>query len=418
MNAAVRDSLVTGYEPLIDGLTLPDQDDRHVLAAAVRSGAQVIITSNLKDFPGDVLKSFGIEPQSPDEFVLQRLGFCGNLPGRGRSPRHQPRSLVELEPVEVRVQPLVEDVARSADYGHQHRIRLLFSASNRHLLDLPSLDRAVDPSGRLLQRADSVAPSRPQAKLRTVLNSERSHKQQRREGGAAAVPEMLVAQPRQPRSFIMSDTPHRPTSLPRLNEPAPDFKVRTTHGDRSLADYQGKWLVLFSHPADFTPVCTTEFIGFSRAADRFKAMNTELLGLSIDSLFSHLAWTRNIKEKFDVNVPFPIIEDIKMEVASAYGMVHPGAADTQAVRATFFIDPKGILRAMVYYPMSNGRSINEFLRLLEAMQTSDLHGVATPEGWKAGEDVIVPPPKTAADADARAGKGYQTVDWYFSKKKL
>jgi peroxiredoxin (alkyl hydroperoxide reductase subunit C) len=147
-------------------------------------------------------------------------------------------------------------------------------------------------------------------------------------------------------------------------------------------------------------------------------MNAELLGLSIDSLFSHLAWTRNIKEKFDVSIPFPIIEDIKMEVAGAYGMVHPGAADTQAVRATFFIDPKGILRAMVYYPMSNGRSIDEFLRLLQAMQTSDLHGVATPEGWRAGQDVIVPPPKTAADADARPGQGYETVDWYFSKKKL
>lgn len=215
----------------------------------------------------------------------------------------------------------------------------------------------------------------------------------------------------------MSDQ-HERATLPRLNERAPDFKAKTTHGERSLADYKGKWLILFSHPADFTPVCTTEFIGFARAAERFKAMNAELLGLSIDSLFSHLAWTRNIKEKFDVTIPFPIIEDIKMEVASAYGMVHPGAADTQAVRATFFIDPKGILRAMVYYPMSNGRSIEEFLRLLEAMQTSDQHGVATPEGWVKGADVIVPPPKTSADADAVASKGYETKDWYFSKKKL
>ena len=206
--------------------------------------------------------------------------------------------------------------------------------------------------------------------------------------------------------------------MPRLNEPAPPFTAKTTHGQRSLADYQGKWLILFSHPADFTPVCTTEFIGFAKAADRFKAMNAELLGLSIDSIFSHLAWTRNIKEKFDVTIPFPIIEDIKMEVAGAYGMVHPGAADTQAVRATFFIDPKGVLRAMVYYPMSNGRSIDEFLRLLEAMQTSDKHGVATPEGWVHGADVIVPPPKTAAEADTRSSEGYNTVDWYFSKKKL
>ncbi|MCI4441281.1 peroxiredoxin [Tibeticola sp.] len=207
-------------------------------------------------------------------------------------------------------------------------------------------------------------------------------------------------------------------TLPRLNEPAPAFKARTTHGEKSLADYKGKWLILFSHPADFTPVCTTEFIAFAKAADTFKAMNCELLGLSIDSLFSHLAWTRNIQEKFGVTIPFPIIEDIKMEVASAYGMVHPGAADTQAVRATFFIDPNGILRAMVYYPMSNGRSIPEFIRLLSAMQTSDKHGVATPEGWTPGCEVIVPPPKTDADAAKRASEGYKTVDWYFSTKSL
>jgi peroxiredoxin (alkyl hydroperoxide reductase subunit C) len=207
-------------------------------------------------------------------------------------------------------------------------------------------------------------------------------------------------------------------TLPRLNEPAPAFKARTTHGEKSLADYKGKWLILFSHPADFTPVCTTEFMAFAKAADTFKAMNCELLGLSIDSLFSHLAWTRNIQEKFGVTIPFPIIEDIKMEVASAYGMVHPGAADTQAVRATFFIDPNGILRAMVYYPMSNGRSIPEFIRLLQALQTSDKHGVATPEGWTPGCEVIVPPPKTDADAAKRASEGYKTVDWYFSTKSL
>jgi peroxiredoxin (alkyl hydroperoxide reductase subunit C) len=147
-------------------------------------------------------------------------------------------------------------------------------------------------------------------------------------------------------------------------------------------------------------------------------MNCELLGLSIDSLFSHLAWVRNIEEKFGVKITFPIIEDIKMEVASAYGMVHPGAADTQAVRATFFIDPNGILRAMVYYPMSNGRSIDEFVRLLQALQTSDKHSVATPEGWKPGCDVIVPPPKTSEAADKRGNEGYNTVDWYFSTKKL
>ena len=208
------------------------------------------------------------------------------------------------------------------------------------------------------------------------------------------------------------------TSFPRLHEPAPDFKAKTTHGDRSLADYKGKWLILFSHPADFTPVCTTEFIGFAKAHETFRSMNCELLGLSIDSLYSHLAWTQNIQEKFGVEIPFPIIEDIKMEVAGAYGMVHPGAADTQAVRATFFIDPQGVLRAMVYYPMSNGRSIDEFVRLLQAMQTSDTNKVATPEGWTPGCDVIVPPPKTAEAAARRASEGYKTVDWYYSTRPL
>ena len=209
-----------------------------------------------------------------------------------------------------------------------------------------------------------------------------------------------------------------PAVFPRLNEPAPHFKAKTTHGDRCLADYHGKWLILFSHPADFTPVCTTEFIAFAKAAPQFRSMGCELLGLSIDSLFSHLAWTRNIKEKFGVDIPFPIIEDLKMDVARAYGMIHPGAGDTSAVRATFFIDPKGILRAMVYYPMSNGRSINEFIRLLTALQTSDANGVATPENWCAGDDVIVPPPKTADAAEKRASEGYDYVDWYFSKKKI
>lgn len=207
-------------------------------------------------------------------------------------------------------------------------------------------------------------------------------------------------------------------SFPRLNEAAPDFKAKTTHGERSLADYKGKWLILFSHPADFTPVCTTEFIGFEKAAETFRSMNCELIGLSIDSLYSHLAWTQNIQEKFGVEISFPIIEDIKMEVASAYGMVHPGAADTQAVRATFFIDPNGILRAMVYYPMSNGRSIDEFVRLLKAMQTSDANQVATPEGWTPGCEVIVPPPKTAEAVAKRPSEGYKTTDWYFSTKSL
>lgn len=217
----------------------------------------------------------------------------------------------------------------------------------------------------------------------------------------------------------MSDVPttHTP-AMPRLNEPAPDFDAKTTHGPKKLADYRGKWLVLFSHPADFTPVCTTEFIGFARSYPRFQALNCELLGLSVDSTFAHIAWARNIEERFGVKIPFPIIEDLSMKVAHAYGMIQPGASDTSTVRATFFIDPEGRLRAMVYYPMSNGRSIEEFLRLLEALQTSDKYGVATPEAWKAGDKVLVPPPQTQPAAEKRKSEGYDYTDWYFSKKEL
>ncbi|MEE3320807.1 MAG: peroxiredoxin [Pseudomonadota bacterium] len=216
------------------------------------------------------------------------------------------------------------------------------------------------------------------------------------------------------------ETPAQQTAgLPRINEPAPDFQVLTTDGEKCLADYRGKWLVLFSHPADFTPVCTTEFMAFAQAAPEFAKLNCELLGLSIDSIHSHIAWMRNIKQNFGVEIPFPIIEDLKMEVANAYGMIHPGAADTSAVRATFIIDPNGILRAMVYYPMSNGRSIPEFLRLVKAMQTSDENGIATPEGWQPGDKVIVPPAKTAAAANARAESGdYECKDFYFCTKTL
>lgn len=206
--------------------------------------------------------------------------------------------------------------------------------------------------------------------------------------------------------------------MPRLNEAAPEFEAKTTHGVKKLSDYKGKWLVLFSHPADFTPVCTTEFIAFAKAHPEFQKMNTELLGLSIDSNFAHIAWVRNIKEKFGVDIPFPVIEDLSMNVAHAYGMIQPGASDTSAVRATFIIDDKGILRAMVYYPMTNGRSIDEFVRLVTALQTSDANKIATPEGWQPGDKVIVPPPITTQDAENRAGEGYEYTDWYFSKKAL
>ncbi len=207
-------------------------------------------------------------------------------------------------------------------------------------------------------------------------------------------------------------------AFPQLNKPAPDFEAKTTHGMKKLSDYKGRWLVLFSHPADFTPVCTTEFMAFARAHDEFLKRDCDLIGLSIDSNYAHIAWVRNIKEKFGVDIKFPIIEDLSMNVAYAYGMIQPGASDTSAVRATFIIDPKGVLRAMVYYPMSNGRSIDEFLRLLSALQTSDRHGVATPENWKPGEKVIVPPPATTDLAEERQSLGYEYTDWYFSKKSV
>ncbi len=216
----------------------------------------------------------------------------------------------------------------------------------------------------------------------------------------------------------MENVTQETVSFPQLNKRAPEFEARTTHGVKKLSDYEGRWLVLFSHPADFTPVCTTEFIAFAKHYDEFQAVNADLLGLSIDSYFSHVAWVRNIKEKFGVEIQFPIIEDLSMNVAKAYGMIHPGAADTSAVRATFIIDPKGVLRAMVYYPMTNGRSIPEFLRVIKALQTSDEHKIATPEGWQPGDKVIVPPPANADAAEARMNEGYECTDWYFCQKSL
>lgn len=217
----------------------------------------------------------------------------------------------------------------------------------------------------------------------------------------------------------MSNETNSAPVMPRLNEAAPAFDAPTTYGRKTLEEYRGKWLVLFSHPADFTPVCTTEFMGFAKRHEDFRAIGCELLGLSIDSHHSHVAWVRNIKEKFDVTIDFPIIADLSMQVAKSYGMIQPGASDTSAVRATFVIDPEGILRAMLYYPMSNGRSIDEILRLVKAMQTSDRYKVATPENWQPGDKVIVPPPATVDEANARAVSGqYECVDWYFCRKEI
>ena len=215
------------------------------------------------------------------------------------------------------------------------------------------------------------------------------------------------------------DTPTTPLpTLPRINERAPDFEAKTTHGVKRLADYEGRWLVLFSHPADFTPVCTTEFVAFAKAWPWFQERNCDLLGLSIDSIYSHIAWTRNIEANFGVKIPFPIIDDLSMKVANAYGMIQPGASETSAVRAVFVIDPESRMRAMIYYPLTNGRTIAEILRLVTALQTTDEHQAATPEGWQEGEDVIVPPPTTIAEAAEREGLGYECTDWYFCKRKL
>jgi len=206
--------------------------------------------------------------------------------------------------------------------------------------------------------------------------------------------------------------------LPMIGEQAPDFEALTTHGTIKLSDYRGKWVVLFSHPADFTPVCTTEFMAFAEIADELEALNVQLIGLSIDSVHSHLAWVRNIKEKMGVAINFPIIADLDMTVAKRYGMLHPGQSSTSAVRAVFFIDTAGILRGMLYYPLSNGRYMPEIVRLIKAFQTTDEHGVATPANWQPGGRVVVPAPKTAADMERRLEEGYECKDWYLCFKQL
>jgi peroxiredoxin (alkyl hydroperoxide reductase subunit C) len=206
--------------------------------------------------------------------------------------------------------------------------------------------------------------------------------------------------------------------LPRLGAPAPSFTADTTHGPVSLEDFHGSWLILFSHPADFTPVCTTEFIAFAGIADALRERGVELLGLSIDSTYSHIAWVRNIEEKFGVKIPFPVIADLNKEVASLYGMVMPGESKTETSRCVFVIDDKGIVRAMIYYPLTTGRNMDEILRLIDALQTSDRHGVSTPANWRPGEQVIVPPPKTTEDAAERVQAGYDCKDWYFCRKSL
>lgn len=203
-----------------------------------------------------------------------------------------------------------------------------------------------------------------------------------------------------------------------LGELAPDFTVNTTEGVKSLSDYRGRWLILFSHPGDFTPVCTTEFIAFAQRYQDFKDRNAELMGLSIDSNPSHIAWIINIYRNTGVEIPFPIIEDRSMAISRLYGMLQPGVSATETVRNVFFIDPNGIIRAKLIYPLTNGRNINEILRLLDALQTTDAEKVATPANWMPGNPVVIPAPKTVAEAQRRLAADGNCVDWYLCFKNV
>ncbi len=217
------------------------------------------------------------------------------------------------------------------------------------------------------------------------------------------------------------------TTFPRIGDKAPEFTAKTTQGDINFpSDYKGKWVILFSHPADFTPVCTSEFMTFASMQEKFSKANCDLVGLSVDGLYSHIAWLRTIKDKIeykgmkDVEVVFPLIEDIKMDVSALYGMIQPGESNTQAVRAVFFIDPKGIVRAIIYYPLSIGRNFDELYRALIAMQTADEFGVACPADWQPGDDVIVPTAGSCGVAKERMDdtENLDCKDWFFCTKKL
>jgi peroxiredoxin (alkyl hydroperoxide reductase subunit C) len=216
----------------------------------------------------------------------------------------------------------------------------------------------------------------------------------------------------------MTEAQKEEISVPVLGQEAPDFEALTTHGTLRLSDYKGTWLILFSHPADFTPVCTTEFMAFSEIYEDLKKRNVELLGLSVDSVSSHIAWMRNCEEKMGVKIPFPIIADLNKEVAKKYGMIHPQQSKTETVRCVFIIDPESKIRAMLYYPLTTGRNMAEILRLVDALQTTDKYKVATPANWKPGETVVVPAPTTAEQAEERLKEGYECKDWYLCKKKL
>jgi peroxiredoxin (alkyl hydroperoxide reductase subunit C) len=208
--------------------------------------------------------------------------------------------------------------------------------------------------------------------------------------------------------------------IPRIGETAPDFTANTTVGELKFSEWQGdSWVIMFSHPADFTPVCSTELAEFAKRNAEFDSRNTKLIGLSIDSVHSHLAWRENLKQILDVEIQYPMIADLDMKVASLYGMIHPGAAATATVRAVFVIDPARIVRALVYYPLNVGRNINEVVRLLDGLQTADKNACATPVNWVPGEAVVVPPPKTAEEVKERnSHDDYERFDFYLNKKVL
>ncbi len=209
-------------------------------------------------------------------------------------------------------------------------------------------------------------------------------------------------------------------SMPRIGDKAPDFKAKTTTGELQFSEFnKGSWVVMFSHPADFTPVCTTEMSAFAVDKDFYAKRNTKLIGLSIDSIHSHLAWVNNVREKTGVYMDFPIIADLDMKVANLYGMLHPGESETAAVRAVFFIDPKGTIRLIMYYPLNVGRNMDEIQRALIALQTADECKCALPVNWRQGDKAIVPPPKTLVEMDERiANTTYEKVDFYLAKKEI
>lgn len=225
-----------------------------------------------------------------------------------------------------------------------------------------------------------------------------------------------------------SETPAPVVTMPRIGDPAPSFTGVSTQGPVNFpADYAGKWVIFFSHPADFTPVCTSEFMTFASMQEEFAKYNTELVGLSVDGLYSHIAWLRTIKDKIkfrdmaNVEVTFPLLEDISMEIAQKYGMIMPGEDSTKAVRAVFVIDPEGIVRTIIYYPLSLGRNFDELLRVVKALQTADHYDIATPADWRPGEPVIVPPAGSCGTAKDRMeghDEGVVCEDWFFCTKAI